>query len=106
MKLARLLILFLLVAGLLSSPALAQRRRHHRPAKSGKVAALQSRLSDLRRKKQAYLHQLHANKALTHRTLQEIAQVDQQLGQVEDALQQTGQQLADSRVKQKQVAGE
>src|SRR5436309_13183950 len=99
-----ILILLLILAAL--SPAQRHGRRHSFRPRNQKVAALQGRLSDLRKRKQLLQHRLHANKALTHQTLQEIAQVDQQLGQVEDALQQTSQQLAESRVKQTQVTSE
>ena len=103
MKVAWLVSAMLLLS-LSSADAQHHRRRSHAP--KGKVATLQNKLGSLRRKKAALQHQLHANRALTHQTLQEIQRVDAQLGEVEDALQQTDQQLADSKVKQKQVAGE
>jgi murein DD-endopeptidase MepM/ murein hydrolase activator NlpD len=104
---SRFLTSILLIILIAIAPLAIAQRHHGRARQHGTgVAALRTKLSDLRRRKLALQGQLHANKALTHQTLQEITQVDQQLGQVEDALQQTGQQLADSRVKQKVVAGE
>ena len=110
MKTAKLAIILLMICALLASPAFAQRHRRRsqrsHTAHGKNVSSLQNRLNNLRRKKQELQHQLHANHALTHRTLQEIAQVDKQLNDVQDALQVTGEQLASSRVKQTQVAGE
>lgn len=97
-----LVVLFLL------TPVGAPAQRHRRTPRSSnkKVAALQSRLERLRNQKTVLQNKLHTNKKLTHQTLQEIARVDQQLSNVEDALQETDRQLVDSRVKQKQVEGE
>ena len=96
MRFAWVFVLVLLFA------ALAPAQRHHRRSRSSSknVTELRSKLGNLRKKKAQLQRQLHQNKALTHQTLNEIAQVDQQLGDVQDALDQTTQQLADSKVKQ------
>src|SRR5690349_1378372 len=99
----------LMVLLLCASPlAEAQRRHHRRSGRSSnpKVAELQNRLANLRQKKQNLKKRLKANHALTHQTLIEIQQVDAQLGVVQEDLENTELQLADSRVRQKQVTGE
>ena len=104
MKLATFLLLLLAVnfAVVPASSNETQRRK----SRNQKVASLQGRLSALHKKKQQLQRQLHGNKALTHQTLVEIARVDQQLDQVESALEVTTQQLGESKVQQKQVEGE
>lgn len=102
------LLLLVCCLGLVFTPAGAVQRRHRRSSRgsSGGVAALQGRLKNLQAKKRALQGQLHQNKAMTHQTLQEIAQVDQQLTNVETALEQTTQQLGESKVQQKQVSAQ
>src|SRR4051812_2610551 len=100
------ILILLLLVGSFASAQRHGRRRHSSAGGNQKVAALQGQLSNLRHRKKELQNKLHANKALTHQTLQEIAQVDQELGQVEDSLQQTTQDLADSKIKQVQVTGE
>jgi len=108
MKYAFTLALILLLIG--TAPIANAQRRHHRSrsthSSNPKVAALQNKLANLRQKKARLQGRLKANHALTHQTLIEIQQVDQQLGEVQDSLENTELQLADSRVRQKQASGE
>jgi murein DD-endopeptidase MepM/ murein hydrolase activator NlpD len=104
LKVAALILVLLLLAA--TPSAFAQRRRRGQKPKPGTVGALQSKLNNLRNQKKALQHKLHANKALTHQTLQEITQVDEHIGEVQDALEVTGQQLSVSKVQQKKVTGE
>jgi murein DD-endopeptidase MepM/ murein hydrolase activator NlpD len=98
----RFVVVALLLLGMLAAIAPAQ--RHSQKRKS--VSSLKNQLKDLRKKKQALQHQLHQNKALTHETLLEIQQVDEQLNEVESSLEVTTRELADSKVKQQQVSSE
>ena len=84
----------------------AQRHRSSQKSHGKSVASLRNKLKDLRHQKKVLQNKLHMNKTMTHQTLQEIAEVDEQLNNVQDALQTTTEQLADSRVQQKQVTGE
>lgn len=99
------LILALIVSMLVVAPT-AEAQRRSRGSGNRKVSSLRGQLSTLRHRKEALKRQLRMNRAQKKQTLQEIAQVDQQLNIVEGELQQTEAKLGESRDQQKVVGGQ